>query len=251
VALVEGYLGTYSWTVPQDETTDARVRVSDAWDASPIDASTTTFTILRPHLAAGPDPLDLGSVALPGSLADTVHVGNDGLVPLTVSSITSSNPLFTPSLNSLNVPAGSSEAFTVFYQPTVADTDTTLITLVSDAPGSPHVLTVYGSAYAVNAVGDRAIAFALGQNQPNPFRGRTVIRYALPTRTHVNLEVFDITGQRVAQLVNTDQPAGEYNVPFTGDAIGGARRGRLPSGVYFYRILAGEHAATHKMVLMQ
>lgn len=253
IAVVEGYAGHYAWTLPQDETTDASIRVSDAWDAAPIDESAASFTILRPHLAASPDPLDLGSIALPGAASDTIHIANDGLVPLTVSSATSSNPLFTLSRASFSIGASGFDTLTVLYEPVSADTDTTVITLVSDAPGSPHLVTVVASSYAVNAVGDDVpLAFALGQNLPNPFRGRTVITYALPQRARVRLEVFDITGQRVADLVNAEQPAGAYRVPFTpGNLATHGGRGRLRSGVYFYRIIAGPHEATRKMVVME
>jgi len=85
--------------------------------------------------------------------------------------------------------------------------------------------------------------FALGQNYPNPFNPGTKIEYALPRSSHVSLKVFNNLGQEVATLVNERQAAGFYNVRFNGTNIG--------SGVYFYRIQAGDFVATKKLLLIK
>jgi len=83
----------------------------------------------------------------------------------------------------------------------------------------------------------------LEQNYPNPFNPTTTIRYALPQRSHVTLTVFNVLGQQVATLVNESQDAGYHDVRF--DANG------LASGVYFYRIVAGEQVATKRLLLIR
>ena len=85
--------------------------------------------------------------------------------------------------------------------------------------------------------------FSLSQNYPNPFNPSTTIRYGLPTRSHVTLTVFSTLGQQVAQLVNGDMQAGYHEVEFDGK--------NLSSGVYFYRIQAGEFVATKRLLLLQ
>jgi hypothetical protein len=90
--------------------------------------------------------------------------------------------------------------------------------------------------------------FALFQNYPNPFNPSTTIPYSLPSRSHVTIIVYNITGQRVATLVNEIKPAGSYHVDWDGKD----QHGRTAaSGVYLYELLAGEYADTKKMLLLK
>lgn len=85
--------------------------------------------------------------------------------------------------------------------------------------------------------------FAVDQNYPNPFNPATVISYKLPAVSYVSLKVYDILGKEVAILVNGKQEAGTHVVAFDGS--------RLSSGVYFYRLVAGNMTSTKKMVLLK
>lgn len=85
--------------------------------------------------------------------------------------------------------------------------------------------------------------FKLNQNYPNPFNPSTTIRYALPQRSHVLLAVFNTLGQQVATLVNENEEAGYHDVRFDGSGVA--------SGVYFYRLIAGEYVATKKFVILR
>ncbi|MBL7958688.1 T9SS type A sorting domain-containing protein [bacterium] len=85
--------------------------------------------------------------------------------------------------------------------------------------------------------------FELGNNYPNPFNPTTTIQYALPRSVRVSLKVYDILGREVADLVNENQPAGTYNVNF--DAS------KFASGVYIYRLEAGEYIGSRRMLLVK
>jgi len=82
--------------------------------------------------------------------------------------------------------------------------------------------------------------FSLAQNYPNPFNPSTTIRYTLPQRSYVTLTVFNTLGQHVATLVNGDIDAGYHEAIFS--AAG------LASGVYFYRLQAGDFVQTRKIL---
>ncbi len=85
--------------------------------------------------------------------------------------------------------------------------------------------------------------FLLKQNYPNPFNPTTVINYGLPKSSFVKLVIYDVVGHKVKTLVNKTQPAGSYNVTF--DAS------NLSSGIYFYRLTAGNFISTKKMILLK
>jgi hypothetical protein len=85
--------------------------------------------------------------------------------------------------------------------------------------------------------------YLLEQNYPNPFNPVTMIRYELPESAQVRLDVFTITGQRVATLVNERQSAGAHYVPFDASA--------LSSGVYIYRLQAGNYISSRQMTLVK
>lgn len=85
--------------------------------------------------------------------------------------------------------------------------------------------------------------YALGQNYPNPFNPTTVICYQLPKSSHVTLKVYDVLGREIATLADENKTAGAYQTTFNGS--------RLSSGVYFYRIQAGDFTATKKFTLMK
>ncbi len=89
--------------------------------------------------------------------------------------------------------------------------------------------------------------YSLSQNYPNPFNPSTRIKYSVPQKSNVVIKVFDLLGREVEILVNEEKPIGSYEVEFS--AIGGATA--LPSGIYFYRLQAGNFVETKKMVLLR
>jgi hypothetical protein len=95
---------------------------------------------------------------------------------------------------------------------------------IEDTEGSPGVYKLY-------------------QNHPNPFNPKTIINYELPTATIVELSIYNLRGQKVATLVSDKRPAGHHLVEW--DAS------NFASGVYYYKIDAGEFRQVKKMVLLR
>jgi hypothetical protein len=85
--------------------------------------------------------------------------------------------------------------------------------------------------------------YYLSQNYPDPFTEKTEIKYCLPERVKVKLEVFDAEKRKVKILVDEVEEAGTYKVELNGED--------LMEGVYFYKIKAGEFVSTKKMVLLK
>jgi hypothetical protein len=85
--------------------------------------------------------------------------------------------------------------------------------------------------------------YVLYQNYPNPFNPSTTIRFGLPKDGIVTLEVYNIIGEKVATLVNKELTSGYHTIDFTGSS--------LSSGIYLYKITAGEFKSTKKFVLMK
>jgi hypothetical protein len=90
--------------------------------------------------------------------------------------------------------------------------------------------------------------FDLSQNKPNTFNPSTQINFALPSAAKVNLTVFNVLGQQVKTLVDEYMTAGYQTVTWDGRDNSGAS---VASGVYFYRIAAGDFAETKKMLLLK
>ncbi|MCX6641505.1 MAG: T9SS type A sorting domain-containing protein [bacterium] len=133
------------------------------------------------------------------------------------------------------------------YPNTISDSSFFTITKSTVADGNPWISEsfVTGDFFDEFAVTNSSMPteYSLNQNYPNPFNPLTSISFNLPQAGLVKLTVFDIMGREVAQLVNGMRDAGTHSVTF--DAT------HLASGIYLYKLEAGEYSATNKMVLMK
>jgi len=86
------------------------------------------------------------------------------------------------------------------------------------------------------------------QNYPNPFNPTTTIAFDLPVASSVELTVYNIAGQKVKTLLDEYRKAGSHELTWNGASATGQA---VSSGLYFYRINAGEETATGKMILMK
>ena len=101
---------------------------------------------------------------------------------------------------------------------------------------------------ATTAIGESGktespLTYELSQNYPNPFNPITLIRFTIPDRIHVSLQVFNVLGQEVVSLVNEEKAPGAYEVRF--DAKD------LSSGAYFYLLRAGAYVQLKKLLILK
>ncbi|MFC2103696.1 T9SS type A sorting domain-containing protein, partial [Bacteroidota bacterium] len=85
--------------------------------------------------------------------------------------------------------------------------------------------------------------YSLGQNYPNPFNPATTIEFSIPQATQLNLSLYSVTGELVENLISDFMPAGNHSINFNASG--------LPSGVYLYKIIAGDFSSSKKMILMK
>jgi hypothetical protein len=221
-----------------------------------IQAFLDTSSAIPPFavIATSTDTLTFGEVPInaPG-VTMTLWVYNQGSVDmLNITSTTLLPPNFssvysiTPTVYS--IAAGDSEEVSVTFDPSAVQLYNGAMRLNNNSNNNTQKLIVLrgSGGVAISADDGHAnvpSAFGLGQNYPNPFNPATGIEFALPVASNVNLTVVNVLGQTVATLASGMRPAGYHTVSF-----GGAD---LTSGLYFYRLEAGDFVAVRKMMLMK
>jgi hypothetical protein len=105
----------------------------------------------------------------------------------------------------------------------------------------------HGSAPATGADAP-AVSIALDQNYPNPFNPMTTVTYSIPEKCNVMLDIYDASGKRVQCLVHGEREKGSYRVEWDGrDDQGNS----VASGIFFYRLTAGNQTISRKLVLVR
>jgi len=196
-------------------------------------------------------PLHTDSLyAVPGDTARyTMVIVNAGNATLNITSISPSNSVFSVSVQTTSISAHNFINAELRFAPTATDSVYSgTITFNSNDGTNPSVhLNVIGSSSGITAVVDESnqqpALFTLEQNYPNPFNPSTTLSFVLGHSTLVSLKVYDMLGREIATLVNGVQDAGYKSVQFDAST--------LPSGVYTYRLTAGDFTSVKKLLLMR
>jgi photosystem II stability/assembly factor-like uncharacterized protein len=114
--------------------------------------------------------------------------------------------------------------------------------VVLDQANQQMPAVLYGDITEV-AIDGVPAEFALEQNYPNPFNPATTVKFQIPNSEMVNISIYDISGRKVAEVMNKQLEAGYYSVNFNASV--------LASGVYLYRITAGTYSDVKKMTLLK
>ena len=97
-----------------------------------------------------------------------------------------------------------------------------------------------------NELSSIPLKYNFSQNYQNPFNPSTTIRYEIPKISRVTLTVFNLLGEKIKMLVDVEMQAGRYSVLWNGQNESGKK---IPSGLYFYQLQAGEFSRTCKMLM--
>jgi trimeric autotransporter adhesin len=192
------------------------------------------------------DTINVGIVYVDHFKDTSFVVSNIGNDTLHVDSTSVTNPKFSVRHTSFVVPQSGAYTDTVRFTPLAVGTFSGFLILSSDATNMPSdTIVVIGTCEKLTSVPEQVVprAFSLSQNYPNPFNPSTIINYQLPKGNHVTLRLYDAIGREVARLVDGYKEAGSYDIQFNAS--------KLSSGVYFYRIQAGNYVDMKKMMLMK
>jgi hypothetical protein len=171
-----------------------------------------------------------------------------------LDSINVDNPVFSYTFPQLpvSINPGDSINISIQFNPVSVDSFTAVMKIYTDNPNIPEKdIFLNGSAVQPTSAPDNNSTprqFKLYQNYPNPFNPVTKIRYTLKNATDVRITIYSILGQEIITLVNDNRPAGWHEAVWDGRNYAGAQVG---SGLYIYRMTAGNVVMTKKMVLVK
>jgi hypothetical protein len=196
-----------------------------------------------PTISLNKTSIAFGSVAQDAMKVDSISLSNSSTSNLIVDSIYTRTSVFTTNQKSASV-LSTPVYVRVTFTPTAVGTysDTLYLRNNSATPLVKIRLSGNGTLTGVEKLGiEIPTVFSISQNYPNPFNPSTIISYAVPRSANVSLRVFNTLGQEVASLVNELKEAGYHRVTWNAN---------VPSGIYFYRLQAGEFTETKKMILL-
>ncbi len=242
---------SFSWSLQADKDSSGFGLLSIRKLRPYVDTSTVTVGILVPDTISPPVPKGLNA------RTDSSGPGLEMLTwtPDSVHDLAGYKVYYSTDSTNLLAGTGAAQGNSPIYVP---DVDTLVIAGLTN--GRNYWFAISGFDFSMNESslsqpvkilvvtklqqgGSLPQTFALFQNFPNPFNPATVISYQIPVASHVTLMVYDVLGRVVGTLVNERQNAGYHNVTFSAE--------NLPSGVYFYRISAGEFSAVKKLVVVK
>ena len=163
------------------------------------------------------------------------------IIPMDSDPVTMMNYLVSPNSN-LEITIG-------FIPDAPGTFNSEMIITSDDADNTVLTIPLLGTATTV-ANNDQIapVVTALKGNYPNPFNPTTTISYSVKTAGPVQLDIYNILGQKVKTLVNDNVPAGNHSVTWNGKD---ANNRNVASGIYFYRMKAGKYTSTKKMIMMK
>ncbi|MCK4353305.1 T9SS type A sorting domain-containing protein [candidate division WOR-3 bacterium] len=220
---------------------------SGNWDIYAQRVDSTGSCGEAPDIAISDTLHDFGEVIIDSSKDWILEIMNEGNSDLIVDSIISTEPQFTVlSTKSDTIAPDDSLPYTIRFSPSEEGAIEGTLFVYSNDPDEAivSVLLKGNGITGVEEIDSKVPStFFVMQNFPNPFVGRTAIKYAIPRKVKVSLEIYDISGSLVKMLINEKKEPGCYTI--TWDAK------EFLSGIYFVKFSAGDYTSTKKLILMK
>jgi len=193
--------------------------------------------------------VEFGSLKIGQSSTKNLNISNVSINNLTIDSVKLKSKVFSLSGTVFPATISSNDTLTigVKFTPDSSKTSSDTLFLFNNSNVSPVrvALTGLGNLLSVMRNGDVIPgSFMLAQNYPNPFNPSTTISFSLPKSSNVSLLIYDALGREVTTLLkNESMSAGNYSTQWNAASS--------PSGVYFYRITAGDFTQVKKMLMIK
>ena len=235
---VNALIGSYAWTLPSGNIQQGRIKISDMTKSAVYDMNESSFAVKQIIVIA---PIDNSTFKVGETQIiqwKTYNIANVKLEYSTDSGTT---------WNKINDNVPSSVGY---YYWIVPDSPSEFCSVkISDASnlstyatnGNFFSIKDIPTSVAVNE--SKPVKYDLLQNYPNPFNPTTEIQYQIPIDGFVTLKIYNLLGEEIGTLVNKEMNAGFYRVIFDGSS--------LPSGVYIYKIQAGNFTSAKKLMLVK
>ena len=193
---------------------------------------------------AQPSKVVMGNTPIGITRHDTIYIENNGNIPLSIDSVRSTNPKFVVTPTKDSIAAGGKRMFIISFSSNSLGAIVDTILFFNNSITSPVRVILTGMVVmGVEKLEISPLEFSLSQNYPNPFNPRTTIEFSLPKRAFVNLTIYNTLGQVVKTLVSSEMESGTHRIIW--------KANNIPSGIYFYRLNAGNFVETKKMILMK
>jgi ligand-binding sensor domain-containing protein len=254
--------GTLSGQVKANDSTVFAIQFKPASFGEFVDSlSVTSFglTAKFPLMGSSPSPamkmsvwsINFGNVKKDSTQRRSIVMTNASINKLRLDSLKTISTQFTIDkfTSPVFVSQKDSATFVIAFKPDTIKTYSDTVRIYSNQSIAMVSVPLTGNGKLTSVSYDGNViptVYFLNQNYPNPFNPSTTLSYNLPMNSRVSLQIFNILGQQVVELVNTEQPAGMYRVTWNAN---------VSSGMYFYRIVASgqdnQFIDVKKMILMR
>lgn len=205
-----------------------------------------------PVITANANELDFGDVLINQTVSKQILITNSSVNKLVIDSLTIRTRQFiTPKISlPYSIKSGDTLKLQISFKPDSLITYSDSLFVYTNSDPRIYKIILKGNAILTGITAQQNLApkeFSLKQNFPNPFNQSTIIQYEISEQVKVKVNIYNLLGQNIKTLVDEIQPAGYYSMKWKGTDNSGVT---VCSGVYVYRIQAGNYILSRKMLML-